>query len=136
MKVRDLIRRSLKYLGAVSGADPVPSEDLADALDELNMMVSELATTRGLTLDFVVAELAAADDMIFPAGFHGGLAAMLAERLAPEYGGNIAQKTLEMAASCWGQLAMEYHVIPVSEPNLTISRHTLDGTRGVYNNDA
>lgn len=136
MKVRDLIRRSLKYLGAVSGADPVPSEDLADALDELNMMVAELATTRGLTLDFEVEELQPADDMIFPAGFHGGLAAMLAERLAPEYGGTIAQKTLELAASCWASLAMEYHEIPVSEPNLTISRHTQDGTRGVYNNDA
>lgn len=136
MKVRDLIRRSLKYVGAVSGSDPVPSEELADALLELNMMVSELATVRGLTLDFGVDELAPANEMIFPAGFHGGLAAMLAERLAPEYGGTIAQNTLQMAASCWASLAMEYHEVPVSEPNLTISRHTLDGQRGVYNNDA
>lgn len=138
MKVRDLIKRALKYLGVVNGSDPVPGEDFADALIELNLMVTEFSTIRGLTLDFELPDAGLAGDMemVFPVGFHGGLAAMLAERLAPEYGGNIAQNTLQMAVSCWGQLQMEYHEVAVSSANLTLSRHTLEGTRGVYNTDA
>jgi hypothetical protein len=132
MKTSTLIRRALKYLGAVSGADPVPAEDFADALAEYNIMLSELKTVRGLTIPFAVPAQTGAEDCPFPEGFQGGLAAMLAVRLAPEYGGQIAAETVSQADQCWARLAMEYHVIPSSSDNLTLTNYTLRGTRSVF----
>lgn len=132
MKTSALIRRALKYLGAVSGADPVPSEDFTDALTEFNLMLAELDTVRGLTLGFMIPALTGTEEAPFPAGFHAGLAAMLAVRLAPEYGGQIAAQTISEADQCWSRLAMNYHVVPSSSDNQTLTEHTLGGSRDVF----
>ncbi|MEL6568182.1 MAG: hypothetical protein AAFQ22_07170 [Pseudomonadota bacterium] len=134
--VRDLIKRSMKYLGVTMGAAELSGEDAEDALIELNGMIHEWAGDVTIKLDWVPADLTlnsqlpwitaaaakTAQEQSQRRALGTGVAAMLAVRLRPEHGEAPNPDLDQMSRMGWSRLLSVYLAVQSSSPNHTLSR--------------
>lgn len=107
---REIIASALLLIGVIPSRAEVPNEEAADALRALNNMMFAWKR-KGLTYEHTALTVGATFPL--PESLHDGVIAMLAERLAPEYGVRITDKLkLEAAdgrtlvnAQYWGTVA-------------------------------
>lgn len=100
--VRDTIKRALRQIGALASGDDPSAEEGQDALDALNGLMASLKT-QGVDYDHIPVALT--DNFPMPDEHREHVVAMLAVKLAPEYGMTVAP-TIATAASL-GLLALQ-----------------------------
>lgn len=105
MKVIDIIKRSLRLLGAIDANEPLEARSAEDALAVLNVLLAEWEAadigqpyTSFASLQTTVTEVADAD----------ALAYQLALRIAPEYGIDVAPRIIEAASEAMSRLRLRY----------------------------
>jgi len=102
---REIIASALLLIGVIPSRAEVPNEEAADALRALNSMMFAWKR-KGLTYEHTALTVGATFPL--PERLHDGVVAMLAERLAPEYGVRIADKLKMEAADGRTMVNAEY----------------------------
>jgi hypothetical protein len=125
----DVIRRSMRLIGALAEGEVPTAEQAADGLTALQSMLGEWET-RGLRLGAVVdTTYATATDIAVPVTHLQALAFNLAVNLAPEYGAAQAmQAIVPQAERAFDALLAQYAQPPTVplDPALTIQAGLLN----------
>ncbi len=118
--VRDLIERAHRRLGEVGFGQPMTPERAGHGLDCLNEMCHGWAAD---SVDIGYTDKTLNDPFFMATKYFGGVVALLAVRLAEDYGNNLSSipSILRDAKSAWSGLQADY----IAAPTDTDIDHTL-----------
>lgn len=107
----DIVKRALKRLGIVAPGEDVDAADASDGNAALNAMI---AAWQNHGIDI-------APDVPIASRHEDGMVALLAVRLAPDYGKTVSADIRAEADRGWSGLLAEYHRVPNAQfdPALT-----------------